>query len=1125
MVDVEEFLEQFRESTATPSTSRTDLCREALAAVDADENPALWARLHVESGICQMDARAEIGGPALEQAISHFEQALSVLTSEDYPEDWAAIQTDLGDAFVDRVHGERGRNLEQAIEHYRQALTVYASDASPQQWAMVQSNMGRAYHLRPTHGGPVDHRKAIAHYRNALTVYNSEDHPEQWATTQNNIAIAYSRSIDGANADNVERAIKHFRQVLAVRTREAFPEHWAATCERLADAFDGRVRGEVAENLDQAIAYREDSLCVYTPEHAPERWARARHQLGFAYMGRMNGERAQNVEEAIAHFRAALEIRTREDLPEQWAETHSGLGFAYQNRVSGERADNIERAIEHYELSLTIITPEAFLRSWLGLQINESFAFFQRIREDRSLNTERALEILENALAVCPLETYPELWGRLQSSLGSTYACRVLGERADNLEQSIQHHQAALDVFKPETFPWEWAATMSNLGLAYMDRIRGTRADNLERAISCRENALTVYSIEDFPEQWAATHGGLGLTYRNRIRGDGSRNLDEAIRHYEKALTIYSRDTYPDKYRFTQRDLGELHLDRGRYAQAHDAFATSIEVSEELIGTAYTEDGRIAEVDATTRAHRLDAYALLRLHRADEALLRLEEGKTQQLRQEMALEAVDLGRVSAAEKDEIQSIRQSIRAYEAEMRLPPDVPGRRSDAELANSLREARADLSNRSDVIRANQTDAMADRLDLQSLLRQAPEGGAMVAPLITSQGTAVFVIPAGAVRVETEHVVEIDRFKTRDLDVLLFGADDEQILRGASAQNGWLGALRGVRPDWEDTIDRTCRRLWDMLIEPVHRRLADFGLSPGAPVLLVPPARLGLLPLHAALREDRGQLRCMLDDWSVYYAPSFYGVSLSRNRLAEPQRQGRELLAVVNPTEDLHFATTEADAVVRHFPHSLQLKEAEATVGEVLKVAPGKNFLHFTGHGSHNWSDVMRSGLQMAENKDLTLSVIIEALDLSCSRLVVLSACETGITDTTKAPEEFTGLPSGLLSAGTPGVISSLWSVDDLSTSLVMERFYQNLFADGATVTSPSAALREAQLWLRDSTADSLDLANRWRQVAKTTRQPELGETARENADYFATHKDVTPFSSPYFWAGFTYMGAQAS
>jgi CHAT domain-containing protein len=45
---------------------------------------------------------------------------------------------------------------------------------------------------------------------------------------------------------------------------------------------------------------------------------------------------------------------------------------------------------------------------------------------------------------------------------------------------------------------------------------------------------------------------------------------------------------------------------------------------------------------------------------------------------------------------------------------------------------------------------------------------------------------------------------------------------------------------------------------------------------------------------------------------------------------------------------------------------------------------------------------------------------------------------------------------------VAGSLWSVPDLSTALLVRKFYRNLRAGD----SPAQALRQAQRWLRDST-----------------------------------------------------------
>ncbi len=54
--------------------------------------------------------------------------------------------------------------------------------------------------------------------------------------------------------------------------------------------------------------------------------------------------------------------------------------------------------------------------------------------------------------------------------------------------------------------------------------------------------------------------------------------------------------------------------------------------------------------------------------------------------------------------------------------------------------------------------------------------------------------------------------------------------------------------------------------------------------------------------------------------------------------------------------------------------------------------------------------------------------------------------------------------LAAGAAGVVSTLWSIDDFATALLMSRFYELLRED--TFSDPGEALRGAQLWLRSVT-----------------------------------------------------------
>ena len=76
--------------------------------------------------------------------------------------------------------------------------------------------------------------------------------------------------------------------------------------------------------------------------------------------------------------------------------------------------------------------------------------------------------------------------------------------------------------------------------------------------------------------------------------------------------------------------------------------------------------------------------------------------------------------------------------------------------------------------------------------------------------------------------------------------------------------------------------------------------------------------------------------------------------------------------------------------------------------------------------------------------------------AELVVLSACETGLGKEVKG-EGLVGLTRGFMYAKSMRVVVSLWSVNDVATSEVMAKFYQNMLNEGQ---NPISALRAAQL-----------------------------------------------------------------
>jgi CHAT domain-containing protein len=114
-------------------------------------------------------------------------------------------------------------------------------------------------------------------------------------------------------------------------------------------------------------------------------------------------------------------------------------------------------------------------------------------------------------------------------------------------------------------------------------------------------------------------------------------------------------------------------------------------------------------------------------------------------------------------------------------------------------------------------------------------------------------------------------------------------------------------------------------------------------------------------------------------------------------------------------------------------------------------------------NRNPLAESGLALAGANDgpagaLTAEELV-GLDLADTRLVVLSACETG-RGAEVTGQGVLGLQASFQAAGARALLMSLWSVPDQSTAALMEAFYRGLWEGGL---SAAEALRAAQAAVR--------------------------------------------------------------
>jgi CHAT domain-containing protein len=914
----------------------------------------------------------------------------------------------------------------------------------------------------------------------AQALEQQPENAESYAVLIGNIASRLSDFPFGKRAQNREIVIKAYAAVLTAWTKENSPEKWAQTQNNLAISYRQRIRGNKAENLEQSIDCFQSALKIYTKADFPIDWAMTQNNLAASYCERIRGDKAENLERAISCFQAALEIRTKTNFPIDWAMTQHNLANAYSDRIKGNKAENLEQSIACYQSALEIRTKTNF-----------------------------------------PID-----WAMTQNNLANAYSDRIKGNKAENLEQSIACYQSALEIYTQTDFPIDWAMTQHNLANAYSDRIKGNKAENLERAISCFQAALEIRTKADLPIDWADTQNNLGLAYRNRIRGDQSENLKRSIACYQAALEIYTSQNLPIGCLQTARNLGNLHFTEGNWHQAIDAYLIAITAVEQSRSWAISDQNKQEVLEQAIEVYFNLVQSCINTQQFDRAIEYAELSKSRNLVELLATrDLYPKGDIPPDILSQLDTLRRQVLTEERRL-------NQRRDSGNSNGLPSATAIDPNTPDsrnIANANNPSIDLDRERLNTLKQDLDNlVTTYVQPIDPSFQLTQQVQPIDFATIQNAlpnpqtaliaWYISSDRIHTfivtpHQNQPHCITSTPEQYAALDTLRQTYLDTYRTDKANWRENLPNLLQQLAQILnLSEIVTQLQQ--LSPNCDRLILIPHRiLHLLPLHALPLTAAGD--CLLDLFpqGVRYAPSIQLLNLAQQWQRPPLQH---LFSVQNPTtngRDLPFADVEVTAICHQFhPHVEVVKRQQATKAALSADRLGRaNCAHFACHGSFNFENPLASALLLSGGS-LTLGEIFQ-LDLRQCRLVTLSACETGLTDFRSLGDEYIGLPSGFLYAGSSNVVSSLWSVSDLSTTFLMIKFYQNL----QETDSVAIALNQAQRWLRQITKAEL-LA--W--IAQLNLDAGQNYSVGKWIDTLTSIADnVHLFRSPYHWAAFCAIG----
>ena len=262
---------------------------------------------------------------------------------------------------------------------------------------------------------------------------------------------------------------------------------------------------------------------------------------------------------------------------------------------------------------------------------------------------------------------------------------------------------------------------------------------------------------------------------------------------------------------------------------------------------------------------------------------------------------------------------------------------------------------------------------------------------------------------------------------------------------------AVGGQAPTAE--VEAQAQALYRRLIAPAREQIQ------GRRLVIVPHGALHYLPF-AALRSPAG--RWLVEDFALSVLPS---ASVLRYLVDKGAGAPARALVVGNPDLGsalaLPWAEREARLVGQRERDATVLLRGDATEAQVKQRVESVGLVHFATHGELSEEDPLASAVLLVPGagEDGRLEVReVFGLDLH-ARLVVLSACETGLGKLSRG-DELVGLQRAFLYAGTPAVITTLWKVDDRASYELIRAFYDRLAAAG-----PVEALRQAQLEVRQA------------------------------------------------------------
>ncbi len=705
------------------------------------------------------------------------------------------------------------------------------------------------------------------------------------------------------------------------------------------------------------------------------------------------------LKEALQAWQKALKIYRQLSLNDEQALALGNLGIVYRE------LGNYDKSINHLNQSLAIYQTMSNKKGRQGVAIaldnlGNTYKILGQYHQaikyyDRSLKITEELEDIEGK-------------GATLANRGGSYA--QLGQYTE----AIRDYQASLNIAEKLNNPNMKGSVLHNLGSVYQSQ------GKINEALNNYNESLNIAINNNNKRLERSVLGSIGIAHRM------FNDYNKAIDYSQQSLEIAREIGDPQKIAIGLNNLGHNQLSLGKLIEAEKSLREAIQKWDE-IRSQLDDDFQISQFE-TLITYILLLRVLVAQERYEEALEIAEHGRSRafvNLLSKKLPEKFD----ELLDKNKIKQIAQEKKATIVEYFIIPE----------------------------------------ELDQIVHEAGS--------LQAQGKAkelyIWVVqPTGKIHF-------------RKVDVDSQNINLKQLIKTSRHLMGVRGR-NSITIVFNDNVDPTSQlqKLHQLLINPIADLLPKDSQEQ---VIFIPHRDLFLVPFPALQDEQKEYL---IEKHTILTAPAIQILDLTRQQKQKLTNSSSEKVLVVGnpkmPTvlnlQPLPQAQVEAENIAKLFGQdSILLINEQATETTIKNYLPQARIIHLATHGlldtdeaSNLTNSINQTDRDIAETIELNSQLKNGAIALTPSQednglltyeeilnlnlqadLVILSACDTGRGEITG--DGVIGLSRSFITAGTPSIIVSLWSVPDAETALLMTQFYRNV---QEKKLDKAQALRQAML-----------------------------------------------------------------